>query len=83
MTLERSEGATARTTDADIAALAVERDTRGFREPPLYEVQTRKVSGEWSVVASVRDPNDADLCLKLLRWSGADARVVLIEQPIP
>lgn len=51
--------------------------------PELYAVLDRRVSGESQLIAEYVDPLIALAVANLLRSSGADARIELIERPIP
>jgi hypothetical protein len=83
---DRTEMATTRATDAgdaEIAAGLVERSGRSNEPLPLYAVLDRRESGEWRTVDEFVDPQIAREVCALLLSLGADAKIELIEHPIP
>lgn len=50
-------------------------------DPPTYELQDRRFSGEWRPIATFRDPEAANQVAALLRFHGSDVRVEVIPAP--
>jgi len=56
-------------------------DVERIADPPLYQVSDKRYSGEWRVVGTFRDPDEATQVATLLRSHGKRVRVEVIPAP--